>query len=240
MSANPSPISLLSNDVGTDPALVVDAKTVQNRVTYRFFKRCFDVMLSLVFLAGLGPLWLLLAIFIKLDSKGPVFFVNRAIGQDGVEFPLYKFRSMHFARNFEVENSDVLRNALERAPTGFVNGRPVYKTALVDKHRITRAGRLLRRTSLDELPQLWNILRGDMSFVGPRPPLPREAALYKGWQRQRLLVKPGLTGLYQATARNRVPVEEMVRIDLEYIRRQSFWLDLKILFRTPQAMFSGL
>ena len=106
--------------------------------------------------------------------------------------------------------------------------------------RLTGVGRWLRKFSVDELPQLWNIVRGDMSLVGPRPSLREEVALYEGWQKQRLLVPQGLTGLYQVTARNRVPIDEMVRIDLNYVRSRSFWMDLKILVKTPGAMFSGL
>jgi lipopolysaccharide/colanic/teichoic acid biosynthesis glycosyltransferase len=120
------------------------------------------------------------------------------------------------------------------------DGKPVYKTALVDQKRITRVGRLLRKSSLDELPQLWNIFRGDMSLVGPRPALPREVALYEQWQMQRFVVKPGLTGLYQVSARNHVPIDGMIRIDLQYIRSESFWADLRIILRTPFAMFRGL
>jgi len=186
------------------------------------------------------PLWLLVALLIKIDSRGPVLFVNRVVGQHGREFLLYKFRSMHPLQRSDTEWADLMRNLLQRTPTIYRDGKPVYKTALAADKRVTRVGRFLRRTSLDELPQLWNILRGDLSFVGPRPSLPDEVALYKEWQKQRLLVPQGLTGLYQVTARNRVPIEEMIGIDLEYIRNRSFWFDLKILCRTPSAMLSGL
>ena len=210
------------------------------RSAFHACKRCFDVVLALIMLVLLLPLWLLIALLIKIDSRGPVLFVNRVVGQHGREFSLYKFRSMHPLQRSDTECADLVRNLLHRTPTTCRHGEPVYKTALADGKRITCAGRLLRRTSLDELPQLWNILCGDLSFVGPRPSLPHEVALYKEWQKQRLFVPQGLTGLYQVTARNRVPIEDMIRIDLEYIRNRSFWFDLKILCKTPAAMFSGL
>jgi len=203
-------------------------------------KRCFDFVLAFALVAVLMPLWLLIAVLIKIDSRGSVLFVNRAVGQHGKEFRLYKFRSMHPAACLEIQRADLTKNIVEGLPTTYMNGQPVYKTALAERARITRIGRLLRRTSLDELPQLWNILRGDLSFVGPRPSLPDEVSQYRDWQKQRLLVPQGLTGLYQVRARNRVSIEDMIRIDIEYIHTRSFWLDLKILFRTPRAMLSGL
>ena len=253
-SCNRSRISLLparpsnarlGNDPPGDPdndranQAAVDVAELARHSIYRQWKRGLDIVASLFALIVLSPLGLVLAIAIKLDSRGPALFINRAVGKGGVEFALLKFRSMHPAAESSVERDDVFNN-LAGVPTRFRNGQPVYKTALAEEGRITSAGGLLRKSSLDELPQLWNVLRGDMSLVGPRPSLPREVALYSAWQKQRLLVKPGLTGLYQVTARNQVPVEEMIRIDLEYIRRQSFWLDLKILFQTPAAMLRGL
>jgi lipopolysaccharide/colanic/teichoic acid biosynthesis glycosyltransferase len=134
-----------------------------------------------------------------------------------------------------------MRNYSEgRATAVDEQGRPVFKTAFVDASRITRVGAFLRRSSLDEAPQFWNVLRGEMSVVGPRPALPYEAELYDEGQRRRFSVKPGLTGLYQVSARNRVPIGEMVRLDLEYAERQSLWLDLIIMAKTPVAMFSGI
>jgi lipopolysaccharide/colanic/teichoic acid biosynthesis glycosyltransferase len=218
----------------------VNPASLHGRRVFQVCKRCFDFLLALVMLVFLLPLWVLLAVLIKIDSRGSILFVNRAVGQCGREFRLYKFRSMHPRKRSDVERAEAAGNILNGAPTTYLGGKPVYKTALADQARITRVGRFLRRTSLDELPQLWNILRGDLSFVGPRPSLPDEVSLYREWQKQRLLVPQGLTGLYQVTARNRVPIEEMIRIDLEYIRRRSFWMDLKILCKTPRAMLSGL
>jgi lipopolysaccharide/colanic/teichoic acid biosynthesis glycosyltransferase len=239
MSVIPSPISSTTREP-SEPGQLLDQSTLRGRSVYQVCKRVCDVVLALVLGVLLLPLWVFVALLIRSDSPGPVLFVIRAVGQNGREFLLYKFRSMHPLRRPDAERADVVENLLHRAPTTFIDGKPVYKTALVDATRITRIGRFLRQTSLDEFPQLWNILRGDLSFVGPRPSLPDEVALYEEWQKQRLLVPQGLTGLYQVTARNRVPIEEMIRIDLDYIRNRSFCLDLKILCKTPYAMLSGL
>ncbi len=240
MSAVPSQISSSTEASANPNHKVLDVVTLRSRKVYSAGKRCLDIVLALIMLLLSLPFWLLIAVLIKCDSRGPVLFVNRAVRQYGKEFLLYKFRSMRVLARSEVERTDVVRNLLEREPTTYRDGKPVYKTALANHDRITRIGRILRCTSLDELPQLWNILRGDMSFVGPRPSLPDEVALYEEWQKQRLLVPQGLTGLYQVAARHRVPIDEMVRIDLDYIRRRSFWFDLKILCKTPSAMLSGL
>jgi lipopolysaccharide/colanic/teichoic acid biosynthesis glycosyltransferase len=236
----PSQISSKTETSADSTHKVLDAVMLRSRKAYYASKRCLDIVLALIMLLLSLPFWLLIAAVIKCDSRGPVLFVNRAVGQHGKEFLLYKFRSMRSPARPDLETTDVVKNALERKPTTYKNGKPIYKTALANDDRITRVGRILRRISLDELPQLWNILRGDLSFVGPRPSLPDEVALYEEWQKQRLLVPQGLTGLYQVTARNRVPIDEMIRIDLDYIRRRSLWLDIKILCKTPFAMFSGL
>ncbi len=217
-----------------------DKVILRPRPLFHASKCCFDFVFSGLLLLLLTPLYALLAVLIKLDSNGPVFFVQRVLGQNGSEFRQYKFRSMLPDSQSEDHVSYVERNVRRREPTSVDEKGPIFKTALADRGRITFVGRFLRRGSLDELPQLWNIFRGEMSFVGPRPALPYEAGLYEEWQKQRFLEKPGLTGLYQVTARNRVPIEDMIRIDLEYIRRQSVWLDLKIILRTPSAMLSGL
>lgn len=210
-------------------------------IAYRAWKRSLDVVLSVLLIVLLAPLWLLIAILIKLDSRGPIFFVQRAVGLGAREFRLVKFRSMRPGSQRADHHADLVRNLRQETPTAFdKDGKPVFKTALVDGKRITRVGRILRCTSLDEIPQLWSVLMGDMSLVGPRPSLPWETALYDETQRRRFAVKPGMTGLYQVTARNRVPIAEMIRIDLRYVRGQSFWLDLKILVNTPLAMFRGI
>lgn len=225
----------LSSDIAT-----INLGDMSGRNPYRRLKRVADVVVSSVLMIGLAPLSIIIALLIKLDSPGPILYVSRAVGFERSEFSLLKFRSMHPATDATREMRDLQGNVKGGIPTTVKDGKPVYKTALADQKRITRLGRLLRKSSLDELPQLWNIFRGDMSLVGPRPALPREVALYEQWQMQRFVVKPGLTGLYQVSARNHVPVEEMIRIDLQYIRSESLWADLRIILRTPFAMFRGL
>lgn len=239
ISAIPSQISSRTERSRAPDGDDLDVVTLRSRSIYLACKRCLDIVLALFVLLLSLPIWLLIALLIKCSSRGSVLFVNRAVGQHGKVFLLYKFRTMRCLERSDTERADVVRNSVEQKPTAYRDGQPIYKTALADD-RITRVGRVLRRTSLDELPQLWNILRGNLSFVGPRPSLPDEVASYEEWQKQRLLVPQGLTGLYQVTARNRVPIDEMVRIDLEYIRRRSFWFDLSILCKTPSAMLSGL
>lgn len=201
----------------------------------RMLKRTFDIVCSALAIVLLFPLWILLALLIKLDSKGPVFYTQERVGMDGRLFLLYKFRTM-------IANADPeLHREYQRA---FIAGRakanldddqkPTYK--LLADPRITRAGKFLRRTSLDEVPQLLNVLMGDMSVVGPRPPIPYEVEAYELWHRKRLDMKPGLTGLWQVSGRNRLPFEEMVRLDLYYIENWSLLLDLKIILRTGFVM----
>lgn len=237
-SSKPSLITSTETD-NSDPLPFDTWRPAQGKGFY-LLKRAFDFSASVLLIVLLVPLWLVIFILIKLDSPGPALFVNQATGFGGNEFPLLKFRSMHPVKPGRAESQDVYNNVRHGLPTFSQNGKPVYKTAFADQGRITRIGRWLRKTSLDELPQLWNIVRGEMSLVGPRPALPREVALYHPWQMRRFLAKPGLTGLYQVTARNHVTVEEMVRIDLEYIRDQSLWLDFQIICKTPLAMFKGL
>jgi exopolysaccharide biosynthesis polyprenyl glycosylphosphotransferase len=192
---------------------------------YRLYaKRPLDIAASLVGLILLSPLFLVLAILVKLDSRGPVFFKQLRVGKDGREFEFYKFRSM-------VVDAEQMKNKLMHLNE--LEG-PVFKIS--NDPRITPIGRFLRRTSLDELPQLFNVLRGDMSLVGPRPPLPAEVANYENWQRQKLSVLPGITCLWQISGRNHIGFTEWMRLDIEYIRRQSFGVDVKILLRTLPAV----
>lgn len=208
---------------------------------YFFCKRLLDLVFSAVLLVALAPAWVIIALLIKLDSRGPVLFTQSAVGQHGDEFRLLKFRTMRPGSQQADHRADVLRNMRNNTPTAHDSeGRPIYKTALVDNTRITRVGRYLRKSSLDELPQLWSVFVGEMSLVGPRPALQWEAALYTPEQRRRFEAKPGMTGLYQVTARNRVPIAEMICIDLDYLIQRSLCLDLKLLAKTPFAMFSGL
>ncbi len=193
--------------------------------TYRrWLKRPFDAAASAFGLVALSPAFLLLSVLVKLDSPGPVMFKQRRVGKDGNEFWFYKFRSM-------IENAEDLKDSLMHLNE--LEG-PVFKIG--EDPRITKLGRFLRRTSLDELPQLVNVLRGEMSLVGPRPPLPAEVANYESWQRERLSVCPGITCLWQVSGRNHIGFTEWVRLDLEYIRKQSLALDVKILARTLPAV----
>lgn len=198
-----------------------------SRRAYYAAKRVQDVILSLLGLTVLSPLLLIIALAVTLDDPhaGPVFTQIRC-GKDGREFKLYKFRTM-------VEGAEESLTAL--LPRNELDG-PAFKVK--DDPRVTRFGRILRKTSLDELPQLLNVLRGEMSLVGPRPSLPQEVARYTDYQRQRLRAVPGLTGLWQTQPhRYRLPFDQWVELDLRYIREQSFWLDWKLLFQTFVTVF---
>jgi len=204
----------------------------------RILKRTFDLVVAALAIVLLFPFWLLIALLIKLDSKGPVFYTQERVGMDGRLFLLYKFRTMKAGADPEVHREYQKAFIAGRAEANVGNdNKPTYK--LLADPRITRIGKLLRRTSLDEVPQLLNVLLGDMSIVGPRPPIPYEVEAYELWHRKRLDMKPGLTGLWQVSGRNRLPFEEMVRLDLFYIENWSLLLDLKIILRTGLVMLSG-
>lgn len=190
-------------------------------------KRMIDIAVSLIAVLVLIPLAAVVAVAIKLDSKGPVFFKQARVGRNGTLFTLYKFRSMH-------ENADQIKQSL-----GHMNEAegPVFK--IKRDPRITKIGAFIRKTSLDELPQFMNVLRGEMSLVGPRPPLPQEVERYTDYQRGRLAVKPGLTCLWQVQGRSSVSFDRWVELDLEYIRRQSLWLDVTIMLKTIPAVLKG-
>ena len=190
-------------------------------------KRLMDIVGSALLMILMSPVMLLLAVAIKLDSKGPVFFRQERVGLHGRPFPVVKFRSMC---------ADAEERLRELAAENEING---HAFKLANDPRITRVGRMLRRTSLDELPQLWNVLRGQMSLVGPRPPLPSEVAKYDVWHRRRLSMKPGMTGLWQVGARSDPEFDRWVQQDLEYIDSWSLWLDFKIIARTVPAVLSG-
>lgn len=190
-------------------------------------KRLIDIVGSVVGLVLAGPVMLVIAAAIKLDSPGPVLFKQVRAGRHGRKFTMYKFRSM-------VTDAEALRARLEHLNE--MDG-PVFK--IKRDPRITRVGRFVRATSIDELPQLFNVVLGDMSLVGPRPPLPSEVAEYEPRQRRRLSVKPGLTGLWQVSGRNQIDFDQWMKLDLEYIDNWSLWLDTKILFRTIPAVLRG-
>lgn len=203
-------------------------------------KRAMDVGGSLFLLVILSPLLLAAAVAVKLSSEGPILYRQQRVGQYGKTFTFLKFRSMYVNNDPSVHQKYVMQliaGQAQRHP-GSANGDGVYK--LTKDQRITRVGAFLRCTSLDELPQLINVLRGEMSLVGPRPAIPYEVAAYQTWHRSRVLeVKPGITGLWQVNGRGRVEFDEMVRLDLRYARDWSPWLDLKILLRTPRAVIAG-
>jgi exopolysaccharide biosynthesis polyprenyl glycosylphosphotransferase len=203
-------------------------------------KRTMDVVGSAMALLMLAPLLLLIAAAIKASSKGPVFFKQKRVGQHGECFTFLKFRSM-YVNNDASQHQKYVRQLIAgqaaKSPSSDPNGG-VFK--LTNDPRITRVGRFLRRTSLDELPQFLNVLRGEMSLVGPRPAIPYEVEAYDIWHRRRVLeAKPGITGLWQVQGRSRVGFDEMVRLDLRYVRSWSPWLDLKILLQTPKAVMDG-
>lgn len=202
-------------------------------------KRIIDVVGSCGMLAILSPLFLGIALAVKLTSRGPVFFRQQRVGRYGKTFVFLKFRSMYVNNDTSVHEEYVKKLiASEAQPQSGGPNKPVFK--IVNDKRITPLGSFLRRTSLDELPQFINVLKGEMSLVGPRPPIPYELAAYKTWHRQRLLaVKPGITGLWQVTGRSTVQFDDMVRLDLRYASIWSLWLDIIILLRTPAAVIKG-
>lgn len=221
--------------------LFYDSSSFENsgRVS-RVIKRFIDISGSLFALACLSPLVAAIAVAIKMDSKGPVLFKQERIGRLGARFFCLKFRSMTFECNPDIHKDYVKRfiageAGMERSDA---NGKMVFK--LARDARVTRVGSFLRKTSLDELPQLFNVLAGQMSLVGPRPPLPYELESYHVWHMRRIFeAKPGITGLWQVMGRSRTTFDEMVRMDLRYAKTWSLWLDVKILVRTPGAVFSG-
>ena len=212
-----------------DEAVIdIDLENIQtnNSIFYIVSKRIIDIIGSLAGLIFLSPLFLIVAILIKLeDPKGKVFFSQERNGKYPATFKMYKFRSM-------VHNAEELLEKLkdQNEQTG-----PVFK--IKEDPRITRVGKFIRKTSIDELPQLFNVLRGDMSLVGPRPPIPREVEQYTAYQMQRLGVKPGLTCLWQVGGRNSVDFDGWVELDIEYIQKRSLWLDIKLIIKTVFVLF---
>lgn len=190
-------------------------------------KRAMDIVLSILALLLGWPLFLIIALIIRLDSPGPIIFTQKRVGLRGRAFTVFKFRTMHERAEQEQERL---------APLNEASG-PLFK--IRDDPRLTRVGRILRRTSLDELPQIFNILMGEMSWVGPRPGTPSEVARYETWQRKRLEVLPGLTGLWQTSGRSDLTFDDMVRLDIYYAENWNLWLDVVILLRTIPAVLSG-
>jgi lipopolysaccharide/colanic/teichoic acid biosynthesis glycosyltransferase len=194
-----------------------------------FARRAIDLVAGTVLLVILAPLLAAVAIAVRLDSKGPAIYRQRRIGRRGREFEVNKFRSMRSDAN-SARHRDYVEQLINNRPESDPPENGLYKLVVDD--RITRVGRILRSWSLDELPQLWNVVRGDMSLVGPRPVIPYEVELYPDWYHERFAVKPGLTGLWQVSGRSECTYEEMVVLDVEYVRRRTLPLDLAILART--------
>jgi lipopolysaccharide/colanic/teichoic acid biosynthesis glycosyltransferase len=203
-------------------------------------KRLMDVAGGAALLLMLSPLLAAIAAMIKLTSKGPVIFEQERLGRFGARFKCLKFRTMYTDNDPKIHQEYIQQFISGKEESGNSNGsqQPVYK--IVNDPRVTSVGRFLRKTSLDELPQFWNVLRGEMSLVGPRPPVQYEFEIYDIWHRRRILdVKPGVTGLWQVSGRSRTRFDDMVRLDLRYCRTWSLWLDLKILISTPRAVLGG-
>ena len=208
------------------PAILPFETPTDEGIYLRAGKRIVDVLGASLALVVLAPLILVLSIIIRITTHGPVFYRSKRIGRGGREFTFYKLRSM-------VKDAHARRDHLTHLNEA---DGPVFKIAR--DPRITSIGRFMRSTSLDEVPQFWNVLRGDMSLVGPRPPIPEEVAQYEPWQLRRLDVRPGLTCLWQISGRSRIGFQEWMRLDLEYIRHRSLRLDVKILLRTIPAVLS--
>lgn len=205
----------------------------------RFVKRASDIVISTLALIVLSPFWFVLSVLIKLDSRGKILFRQERVGMDGRKFLCYKFRTMRSDAGEDLHR-EAYRKNIEGAAEANAgdDAKPIFGK-VKDDPRVTRIGKFLRRSSLDELPQLLNVLLGDMSVVGPRPPIPYEVEEYDIWHRKRLDMKPGITGLWQVSGRNRLTFEEMVKTDLFYIENWSLWLDLKIILLTLPAVLRG-
>lgn len=204
------------------------AEEVNQGWLYLFMKRLMDIVGALCGLILLLPIFFIVALLIKLeDPKGPIFFKQNRVGKNEKEFGMYKFRSM--VTGAEEKLKELLQH-------NEVSGA-MFK--MKDDPRVTKIGKFIRKTSIDELPQLLNVLKGEMSLVGPRPPLPREVKEYTSYDKQRLLVTPGCTGLWQVTERNSVGFKEMVELDLTYIQHRSLWFDVKLIFKTVLVLFGS-
>ena len=192
---------------------------------YEAIKRLIDIICSFVGILVLSPLFIIIAIIVKFTSKGPIFFSQKRVGRNGKEFDMYKFRSM-------VVNAEELKEKL--AAQNEMSG-PMFK--MKDDPRVTKVGKFIRKTSLDELPQLWNVLKGDMSLVGPRPSLPKEVAQFDEWMYKRLEVKPGLTCYWQVSGRNNIDFEDWMKLDIRYVEEKNLWIDIKLICKTVFVLF---
>jgi lipopolysaccharide/colanic/teichoic acid biosynthesis glycosyltransferase len=238
-----------ANNLGGDTFYPLTAQTF-GRFFYYFTKRIIDIIVAFIALLLLSPFLLLIAILVKLDSPGPALFVQQRVGGkweilDGkvvwrqVLFSCYKFRSMVPQADPTIHREYIktlIENDLSEQTSPKNPDQGIKK--LTCDNRITRLGRFLRSASLDELPQLWNVLVGDMSLVGPRPAIPYEVEMYKPWYRRRLNTKPGMTGLWQVSGRSNLGFDEMMKLDIKYVEEQSFKMDMMIIFKTPLVILS--
>lgn len=208
--------------------LSIEKKLSYNKLqnnTYEISKRLLDIMGSIIGLILTSPIFIIVTLAIRIESKGNVIFTQKRVGLNGKEFNMYKFRSM-------VINAEDLKEKLK--DNNEMSG-PMFK--MKDDPRITKVGKFIRKTSIDELPQLFNILKGEMSFVGPRPSLPNEVKKFEDWMMKRLCVKPGLTCYWQVMGRNNIDFEEWMKLDIRYINDRSFWLDIKLILKTVFVLF---
>lgn len=197
----------------------------QNLRVYEIFKRIIDIIGAGLGLILLSPIIAIVACAVKFTSKGPVFFSQKRVGKNGELFEMYKFRSM-------VVNAEELKENLEEQNE--MSG-PMFK--IKDDPRITKVGKFIRKTSIDELPQLWNVLKGDMSLVGPRPSLPKEVEQFDNWMFKRLSVRPGLTCYWQVSGRNNIDFEDWMKLDCRYVDERNLWIDIKLIFKTIFVLF---
>ncbi len=197
----------------------------EKNLGYFIIKRIIDIIGALCGILLLSPVMVVVGIWIKLDSKGSVFFEQNRVGQDGREFKMYKFRSMCTDAEYLLEK---LQDKNEMSG-------PMFK--IKEDPRVTKLGRFIRKTSIDELPQLFNILKGEMSLVGPRPSLPKEVAQFTSFQKQRLVAKPGLTCYWQVKGRSNVSFEEWMEMDVKYVEERNTWIDIRLIFKTVKVLF---
>ena len=197
----------------------------QNLRVYEICKRIIDIIGAGLGLILLSPIIAIVACAVKVTSKGPIFFSQKRVGKNGELFEMYKFRSM-------VVNAEELKENLE--DQNEMSG-PMFK--IKDDPRVTKVGKFIRKTSIDELPQLWNVLKGDMSLVGPRPSLPKEVEQFEPWMKERLTVQPGITCFWQVMGRNSIPFEEWMKLDVKYVRERNYFLDIKLIFKTFFVLF---
>ncbi|MBW9155656.1 sugar transferase [Clostridium tagluense] len=202
-----------------------NAREYEKNIGYFIIKRIIDIMGVLCGILLLSPVMIVVAIWIKLDSAGPVFFIQERVGQDGTRFMMYKFRSMCLDAEYILKK---LKDKNEMLG-------PMFK--IKDDPRVTKVGRFIRKTSIDELPQLFNILKGEMSLVGPRPSLPKEVEQFTSFQKQRLVAKPGLTCYWQVRGRSDVSFQEWMEMDVQYMEERNTWIDIILIFKTVRVLF---